>query len=182
MRIISGKLKGRRFSPPKSFSARPTTDIARESLFNVLNNRMDFEELKVLDLFGGTGSISYEFASRGCIDITTVELNYKHYSYIKSMLKEFELNDEIKPIKADVFKYLQKCVFKYDLVFADPPFDLKDFDSIPDRFFENSLLAEGGVFILEHSDKKSFEKHPHFAEVKKYGKVHFSFFNPIPAT
>ncbi|WP_439183208.1 RsmD family RNA methyltransferase [Carboxylicivirga taeanensis] len=177
MRVISGFLKGRRFSPPKSFSARPTTDIARESLFNVLTNRVDFEELSVLDLFGGTGSISYEFASRGCRDITTVELNYKHYSFIKSMLKEFDLSTEIKLIKADVFKYIQKCNAQYDLVFADPPFDLKDFDSIPNRFFENNLLKEDGVFILEHSDKKNFAEHPNFTEVKKYGKVHFSFFS-----
>ncbi|MBS2210849.1 16S rRNA (guanine(966)-N(2))-methyltransferase RsmD [Carboxylicivirga mesophila] len=177
MRIISGTLKGRRFSPPKSFSARPTTDIARESLFNVLNNRIDFEDLSVLDLFGGTGSISYEFASRGCPNITTVELNYKHFSFIKSMLKEFELSDTIKVIKADVFKYIQKDSMTYDLVFADPPFDLKNFDEIPDLFFENKLLKEDGVFILEHSDKKSFVDHPYFTEVKKYGKVHFSFFS-----
>ena len=176
MRIISGKLKGRRFSPPKSFSARPTTDIARESLFNVLNNRLDFEELRVLDLFGGTGSISYEFASRGCCNITTVELNYKHFSFIKSMLNELDLTNEVKVVKADVFKYLKKCSFKYDLVFADPPFDLKDFDTIPDLFFAQDLLTDGGVFILEHADKKSFESHPRFKELKKYGKVHFSFF------
>jgi 16S rRNA (guanine(966)-N(2))-methyltransferase RsmD len=176
MRIISGTLKGRRFSPPKSFSARPTTDIARESLFNVLNNRVDFEELSVLDLFGGTGSISYEFASRGCEEITTVEFNFKHFSFIKSMIKEFQLDKAISVLKADVFKFLKKCSFKYDLVFADPPFDLKEFETIPDRFFENCLLKEDGVFILEHSDKMSFEAHPHFSEVKKYGKVHFSFF------
>ncbi len=176
MRIISGSLKGRRFSPPKSFSARPTTDIARESLFNVLNNRVDFDELTVLDLFGGTGSISYEFASRGCENITTVELNYKHFSFIKSMIKEFELDSYIQPIKADAFKYIQKCSSTYDLVIADPPFDLKNFEAIPDRFFEKSLLKPDGIFILEHSDKKSFEEHPNFIEVKKYGKVHFSFF------
>ncbi|MCG8582421.1 MAG: RsmD family RNA methyltransferase [Bacteroidales bacterium] len=176
MRIISGSLKGRRFSPPKSFSARPTTDIARESLFNVLNNRIDFEELSVLDLFGGTGSISYEFASRGCEEITTVELNFKHFSFIKSMVKEFDLDQVINVIKADVFKFLKKCSFKYDLVFADPPFDLKEFETIPDRFFQNSLLKDEGVFILEHSDKMNFEDHPNFSEVKKYGKVHFSFF------
>lgn len=180
MRIISGTLKGRRFSPPKSFSARPTTDIARESLFNVLNNRIDFDELSVLDLFGGTGSISYEFASRGCTDITTVELNYKHFSFIKSMLKEFDLTDDIKVIKADVFKFIEKCPLTFDLVFADPPFDLKDFDSIPDRFFKQQLLKDEGLFILEHSDKKSFEAHPNFTEVKKYGKVHFSFFTKEP--
>ncbi|MBK3518450.1 RsmD family RNA methyltransferase [Carboxylicivirga marina] len=176
MRIISGTLKGRRFSPPKSFSARPTTDIARESLFNVLNNRVDFDELSVLDLFGGTGSISYEFASRGCTNVTTVELNYKHFSFIKSMIKEFGLDDDIQVIKADAFKYIKKCNLQYDLVFADPPFDLKDFESIPDRFFENTLLKTDGTFILEHSDKMSFEQHSRFTEVKKYGKVHFSFF------
>jgi len=176
MRIISGTLKGRRFSPPKSFSARPTTDIARESLFNVLNNRVDFEDLHVLDLFGGTGSISYEFASRGCTDVTTVELNYKHFSFIKAMLKEFDLEQEVKVIKADAFKYMKKCGLKYDLIFADPPFDLKEFETIPDKFFEQDLLKEKAVFILEHSDKKCFEEHPRFREVKKYGKVHFSFF------
>lgn len=176
MRIISGSLKGRRFSPPKSFSARPTTDIARESLFNVLNNRIDFEELSVLDLFGGTGSISYEFASRGCEEVTIVELNYKHFSFIKSMINEFKLDNEITLIKADVFKFIKKCSIQYDLVFADPPFDLKDFDKIPERFFENDLLKDEGVFILEHSDKMSFDQHPQFSEVKKYGKVHFSFF------
>lgn len=176
MRIISGSLKGRRFSPPKSFSARPTTDIARESLFNVLNNRVDFDELSVLDLFSGTGSISYEFASRGCTDVTSVEFNYKHFSFIKSMLKEFKLENEIKVLKADAFKYMQKCSFKYDLIFADPPFDLKEFNSIPDKFFEQDLLKEEGVFILEHSDKISFEEHANFTELKKYGKVHFSFF------
>lgn len=176
MRIISGTLKGRRFSPPKSFSARPTTDIARESLFNVLNNRVNIDELTVLDLFGGTGSISYEFASRGSKDVTCVELNYKHFSFIKSTINELDLGDSIKVIKADAFRYMQKCDFKYDLIFADPPFDLKEFEGIPDKFFHQDLLKENGLFILEHSDKKSFEDHPHFSEVKKYGKVNFSFF------
>ncbi len=176
MRIISGSLKGRRFSPPKSFKARPTTDIARESLFNILINRFDISELKVLDLFGGTGSISLEFASRGCEDITTVELNYNHYAFIKNTVKDFDLNESIKVVKADAFKFIQKVDTTFDLVFADPPFDLPKFDSIPDHFFQYSLLKEDGVFILEHSDKKSFEDHPNFLEVKKYGKVHFSFF------
>jgi len=176
MRIVSGSLKGRRFSPPKSFSARPTTDIARESLFNILNNRVDFDELTVLDLFSGTGSISYEFASRGALDVSAVEFNYKHFSYIKSMVKEFELEKEITVIKADAFKYMQKCSYKYDLVFADPPFDLKNFETIPDHFFAQDLLKEDGIFILEHSDKINFDEHPRFQERKKYGKVHFTFF------
>ncbi|MCU4165022.1 RsmD family RNA methyltransferase [Carboxylicivirga caseinilyticus] len=177
MRIISGFLKGRRFSPPKSFKARPTTDIARESLFNILVNRVNFEELKVLDLFAGTGSISYEFASRGCEDITTIELNYNHYIFIKKTIQELEIDQFIRILKADAFKYLQKTSEKFDLVFADPPFDLKNFDTIPDHFFKQHLLKEDGIFILEHSDKKTFESHPYFKEVKKYGKVHFSFFS-----
>ena len=176
MRIISGTLKGRRFSPPKSFSARPTTDIARESLFNVLNNRLYFSDLKALDLFGGTGSISYELASRGCEDITTVELNYKHYSFIKSMIKEFALESQINVLKGDVFKFISRCHDKFDMVFADPPFDLPTIENIPDLFFEQDLLTENGFFIMEHSDKKSFESHPNFTELRKYGKVHFSFF------
>ncbi len=180
MRVISGFLKGRRYSPPKSFKARPTTDIARESLFNILVNRVDFSSLKVLDLFGGTGSISYEFASRGSMDVTTVEMNYNHYSFIKKTITELELDAAVRALKADAFKYMQKCSEQYDIVFADPPFDLKNFDSIPELFFQNSLLKEDGIFILEHSDKKSFEDHPHFVELKKYGKVHFSFFSPSP--
>ncbi|MCU4175285.1 16S rRNA (guanine(966)-N(2))-methyltransferase RsmD [Carboxylicivirga sp. N1Y90] len=177
MRVISGKLKGRRFSPPKSFKARPTTDIARESLFNILNNRISFDELKVLDLFGGTGSISYEFASRGCENITTVEMNYKHYSFIKSTCNEFELDKQIKVFKADVFKFISKCTEQFDLVFADPPFDMHNFEAIPDIFFKYDLLKSDAIFILEHSDKMSFENHLNFMEVKKYGKVHFSFFS-----
>jgi len=179
MRIISGYLKGRRFSPPKSFKARPTTDIARESLFNILTNRIDYEDLKVLDLFAGTGSISYEFASRGCKNITTVELNYNHFSFIKKITQELEVDKYIRPIKADAFKYMQKSGEKFDLIFADPPFDLKQFDTIPDLFFQQELLNKNGLFILEHSDKKSFENHPHFSELKKYGKVHFSFFTNL---
>ena len=176
MRIISGTLKGRRFSPPKSFSARPTTDIARESLFNVLNNRLYFSDLKALDLFGGTGSISYELASRGCEDITTVELNFKHYSFIKSMIKEFALESQMNVLKGDVFTFISRCHDKFDMVFADPPFDLPTIENIPDLFFEQDLLTENGFFIMEHSDKKSFESHPNFTELRKYGKVHFSFF------
>ncbi len=176
MRVISGSLKGRRFSPPKSFKARPTTDIAKESLFNILGNRLDLEELVILDLFSGTGSLSYEFASRGCSDITSVEFNYRHFTFIKNTIKEFELEKKIKPFKADAFKFVKKCNQKFDLIFADPPFDLKTFDNVPNAVLDNDLLSADGIFILEHSDKKSFESHPRFQEVKKYGKVHFSFF------
>jgi 16S rRNA (guanine(966)-N(2))-methyltransferase RsmD len=176
MRVVSGSLKGRRFSPPKSFKARPTTDIAKESLFNILSNRFCFDDLRILDLFSGTGSLSYEFASRGCENITSVELNYRHYSFIKNTIKDFELASQIKAIKADVFKFVKKCDEQFDLIFADPPFDLANFDSVADAVLENNILTSDGIFILEHSDKKSFESHPRFIEIKKYGKVHFSFF------
>ncbi|TAJ15706.1 16S rRNA (guanine(966)-N(2))-methyltransferase RsmD [Marinilabiliaceae bacterium JC017] len=176
MRIVSGQLKGIRFSPPKSFSARPTTDFAKENLFNVLGNRIDFEDQKVLDLFGGTGSISYEFASRGCQHITCIEKNFKHYKFISDTVKKLKLDTQIRPFKYCSFKYLEKCDETFDIIFADPPFDLKTLDNLPDLVFSRPILSENGFFILEHSDKKSFSNHPHFFEVRKYGKVHFSLF------
>lgn len=176
MRIISGKLKGRRFSPPKNFSARPTTDIAKESLFNVLANRIDFEDLKALDLFSGTGSISYELASRECADVTSIELDPKHHAFIKSTIFELNIESQVIALRADVFRYLKKCSRKFDFIFADPPFTLSSIDQIPDLIFDMELLNEDGLFIIEHSNVNNFASHPHFLEVKNYGKVHFSFF------
>ncbi|MBN2743454.1 MAG: RsmD family RNA methyltransferase [Marinilabiliaceae bacterium] len=180
MRIVSGDLKGRRFSPPLSFKARPTTDFAKENLFNVLSNRMDFESIRVLDLFGGTGSISYEFASRGCTDVTCVELNFNHYRFICKCVDELGLKKVIHPLKADVFKFLAKSagasLSGYDLVFADPPFDMKEVDSLPALVHESGVLKPGGLLIFEHTDKKSFAMAPGFVEVRDYGKVNFSFF------
>ncbi len=176
MRIVSGTLKGRRFSPPASFNARPTTDQARESLFNVLNNLIDFETQKVLDLFSGTGAISYEFASRGCPQVVSVEQNFRHYSFIKSCVEDFKLTAQIKPVRADTFKYLKQAPQRYTLIFADPPFDHPHLETLPDLVLSPTLLSADGLFILEHGPNRNFEDHPQFWQIRKYGKVNFSFF------
>lgn len=162
------------FNPGKSFKARPTTDFAKESLFNILNNRIDFEELKVLDLFAGTGSIGYEFLSRGCSKLTMIELNFKHIQFIKSVLKD--LDEIAKVYRADVFKYLQNEKGKYDLIFADPPYDLANFEEVPKLVLKKDLLTDDGLFILEHPKNFNFSMLPGFVEIRKYGSVHFSFF------
>ncbi|HAZ01458.1 MAG TPA: 16S rRNA (guanine(966)-N(2))-methyltransferase RsmD [Marinilabiliales bacterium] len=176
MRIISGKYRKKNIVPPKNFRARPTTDMAKESLFNIIENEFEVESLKVLDLFGGTGSISYEFASRGCNDVTCVELNFNHYSFIKKMIGELKMDSQIQLIKANVFSYLSKCGSTFDLIFADPPYDLEGIETLPDLIFKHNLLTPEGVFILEHSKNKSFEIHTHFHLQKNYGSVNFSFF------
>lgn len=176
MRIIGGDLKGRRFSPPTGLKARPTTDYAKESLFNILNNRIDFEQTKVLDLFAGTGSISLEFVSRGCRNVTCVEMMGLHYNFIQKCVQELQLTSYISPVKGDVFRFLSKCTDSFDLIFSDAPYNLKNGDSLPDLIFAASLLRPDGLYIMEHSDKKDFSFHPRFKEVRKYGKVNFSFF------
>ncbi len=175
MRIISGKYRGRTISPPAGFKARPTTDYARESLFNILVNRIDFESVTVLDLFSGTGSISYEFASRGAPVVHLVEQDARNIRFIRSMLSEMKM-DGVKAVHLDVRTFLKTCSFKYDLIFADPPYDLKWLDQIPGLVMERSLLTEGGLFILEHSGEYSFNKRPDFKEHRSYGSVNFSFF------
>ncbi len=176
MRIISGSLKGRRFSPPKNFKARPTTDFAKENLFNILSNNYSFDELKVLDLFGGTGSISLEFASRGCKNITCVELNFNHFSFIKKNIINLEMDSSIKVIKANAFKFIEKTPETYSMIFADPPYDLTKSETIPDLILKNSLLKENGILIFEHSGKVDFKSHPNFIENRENGKVIFTFF------
>lgn len=175
MRIVSGRHKGIRLSPPSNISARPTTDFAKESLFNVLNNRVDFEELRVLDLFAGTGGISFEFASRGCISVTSIEKNRVQANFIRKTCIQLKL-DEVQLLQGDVFKFLKSTKVKYDLIFADPPYELPELDSLPDLIFEYGLLVEEGLFVLEHPSKKSFVEHPHFVEHRHYGNVNFSFF------
>ncbi len=176
MRIVSGSLKGRRFSPPKSFKARPTTDFAKENLFNILNNTIDFGSVKVLDLFGGTGSISFEFASRGADDVTCVEFNYNHFKFIKKIAEELELTSEVRVIKGDAFKYVEKTHEKYDIVFADPPYDLEEAQKLPDLVLKNEILEKDGLLIFEHSGSVSFNDHPNFVENRENGKVIFTFF------
>ena len=176
MRVISGSLKGRRFSPPKNFKARPTTDFAKENLFNVLNNHYTIENLKVLDLFGGTGSISLEFASRGAKEVTCVELNYNHFKYILKNTEELGMKPVIKVIKGDAFKFIERSAETYDMIFADPPYDLKNSETIPDLIIKNKLLKSDGLLIFEHSGTVDFKSHPNFIENRANGKVIFTFF------
>ena len=175
MRIISGKYKGRHINPPKNFKARPTTDFAKENLFNILNNNFDFSELSVLDLFSGTGSISYEFASRGCKSVISIESNFKHHNFIQKTTEDIGLT-QVKAIKSDAFRYVKSCREKFDVVFADPPYDLKEMESIPDFIFKHQILNKGGWIIVEHGDKTNFGRHTGFKELRKYGGVNFSVF------
>jgi len=175
MRIISGIYGGRRIETGKKFKARPTTDMAKESLFNILQNRIDFSDIKVLDLFSGTGSISYEFASRGCTDITSVESNYQHYLIIKETIKKLG-EKHIKSIKGDAFSFIKKTSDHFNLIFADPPYDLSDFEKIPGLILGCRLLEDNGLLIIEHPEKYNFSDFPEFTEERSYGKVHFSFF------
>lgn len=180
MRIIGGSLKGRRINPPSDFRARPTTDFAREGLFNILNNRVDFETISVLDLFSGTGSISYEFASRGASVVHLVEKDMRHILGIRKILKELELNN-VKTIHIDVKAYLKTCSVKYDIIFADPPYDLSWLSELPDLVTQSDVLKADGFFILEHPRDLSFTSHKLFFERRNYGGVNFSFFNPLNA-
>lgn len=180
MRIVSGTHKGRRFAPPAGFKARPTTDFAKENLFNVLHNHLDFESASVLDLFSGTGSISFEFASRGCTRITSVEMNARHHQFIRKVALELNLQSQLTVVRADAFKYVEKSIQTFDVVFADPPFDLEKAAQLPNLILEKQLLNPGGFLILEHSDKVSYRHHPNFQQVRQYGKVNFSFFSIDP--
>lgn len=176
MRIISGIYKSRRFDVPRSFKARPTTDFAKENLFNVLTNRIDFEDgITALDLFAGTGSISVELVSRGCDQVIAVEKDRDHYAFICKIMRELK-TDKCIPIRADVFKFIQTNKSQYDFIFADPPYELKNLNTIPDLIFNQNILKESGLFILEHGKQDNFEEHPHFIEKRVYGSVNFSFF------
>lgn len=175
MRVISGTLKGRRFNPPANLPVRPTTDFAKESLFNILNNHIDFEEMNALDLFAGTGNISIELVSRGCITVTSVDVNFKCTDFIKKTAIAFNINN-LQVIKSNVFSYLKFATKPYQLIFADPPYDLEGINKIPEIIFEKNLLAENGIMVIEHSRDTNFEQHPRFVEKRNYGKVNFSIF------
>ena len=176
MRIISGSLKGKIIDPPASFKARPTTDFAREALFDMIGNEYEFEDLKVLDLFGGTGAISDEFVSRGVGHVWTVEMNPIHAAFISSEARRLGIADKITVVRHNVFEFLPLCTEKFDIVFADPPYALDDLETIPDKVFAAGILHPDCWFVLEHGDEHSFTEHPHFLKEKKYGRVHFSFF------
>ena len=176
MRIISGSLGGRRINPPSQMPyTRPTTDIAKEGLFNILQNNLEFEELKTLDLFGGTGSISYELASRGAKDLTIVEKDNKMFSFIKKTATDLGLT-QIRVVKSDVFRFIETSHEKYDFIFAGPPYALTTIDEIPRLIFEKGLLKQGGWFILEHTPRNNYQTYPYFLREKNYGTTVFSIF------
>jgi len=176
VRIISGKYKGRRIFPPKGLPVRPTTDMSKEALFNVLNNHFSFEGLKILDLFAGTGNISFEFASRGSTPITSVDGDFGCVKFIKQVADEYDFN--IAATKSDVFKFLERNNATYDIIFADPPYalDQKTFDKIVLLVFEKKTLQEDGMMIIEHSKYTKLDHLIHFSFKKSYGGSIFSFF------
>ncbi len=178
MRIISGKYKGRIIRPPKNFRARPTTDFAKEGLFNVLNNIIDIENSRVLDLFSGTGSVGFEFASRGAVYVEMVEKNFTHYRFIEKTIREIKM-ENVKVIKTDCFRYIKASRKEFDLVFADPPYDLHNFDTIPGLIMQSELLRKEGHMIIEHSKAYNFSALSGFRESRNYGGVSFSFFEKL---
>jgi len=176
MRIISGKYKGRKITAPKKLPVRPTTDIAKESLFNILNNHYYFDAISVIDLFSGTGNIAYEFASRGTQNIYAIDGNFNCVRFIHNTAKEFDF--PINAYKSDVFKFLEKTTLTADIIFADPPYDfeIEKFLKIIDLVFERKLLLDDGVLIVEHSKHTDLSSHESFSYARKYGGSVFSFF------
>lgn len=176
MRVIPGKYKGRHFDVPRTFKARPTTDFAKENLFNVLNGYIDWDEQpSALDLFAGTGSITLELLSRGCSQVISVEKDPMHYKFIKGIIDYLQDLNAV-PVRGDVFKYLSQCRGRFDIIFADPPYVLKEIPELPDMVLERGLLNPEGVFVLEHGRDNDFSLHPRFVEHRTYGSVNFSLF------
>ena len=179
MRVVAGKYRGRHFEVPRSFKARPTTDFAKENLFNVLRSYIDFEEEapQALDLFAGTGSITLELLSRGCAHVTAVELDSQHISFIRQFLRQLKAEDDVTLLRADVLRFLKKAPGSYDFIFADPPYALPQLEQLPDFIFnDSSILHPEGLFVLEHGKTQDFSQHPHFIGHRAYGSVNFSFF------
>ena len=179
MRIITGKYKGRHFDIPRSFKARPTTDFAKENIFNVLTQYIDFEGTEALDLFSGTGSITLELLSRGCSHIVSVELDRDHHRFIQQCLQKLGDAEGVIPLRGDVFRYIKSCKQQYDFIFADPPYALKELPTIPSLIFERGLLKDDGIFVFEHGKDHDFSDDPHFVEHRSYGSVNFSIFRRV---
>ena len=195
MRIITGKYKGRHFDIPRTFKARPTTDFAKENIFNVLTGYIDFDGASALDLFSGTGSISLELASRGCAHVISIEADRDHHRFIQHCLQKLGVTEgrffcdtdemsqknrpSVTPIRGDVFRFIKSCKQQFDFIFADPPYALKELATIPSLIFEKNLLKEDGVFVFEHGKDHSFTDHPNFVEHRSYGSVNFSIFQPL---
>lgn len=177
MRIVRGFLKSKRFSPPKNFPSRPTTDFAKEGLFNVLENAIQLTDLRILDLCAGTGNISLEFASREAGLITSVDTNYNCCRFIQKMIDEHNLNAVMNVVKSDVRDFVRRCDSKFDLIFLDPPYEISFYDELVTLIFERNLLNSDGILIVEHGKKTDFSNHPNFEKLKNYGNVNFSFFN-----
>jgi len=176
MRIISGEYGGRRINPPSKMPhTRPTTDVAKEGLFNVLQHKIDIEGMKTLDLFGGTGSISYELASRGAGDLTIVEKDSTMYEFIRKTIRELR-TENITPVKMDVFKFLEQCSEKFDFIFAGPPYALINIDELPRQIFEKDLLNKDGWFVLEHTPRNDYKTFPYYKTERNYGTTIFSIF------
>jgi 16S rRNA (guanine(966)-N(2))-methyltransferase RsmD len=175
MRIIRGSHKGRKIFPPKNFNSRPTTDFAKESLFNILENSYYFEELTVLDLFSGSGNISIEFLSRGCKSVTSVELNKKNCNHIEKQIEKLFPTSDSDVINSDVYEFCKHAGLNYKVIFADPPFSDKNIHLLAELIFNNKSISET-LFILEHSEKNNFKTSPYFKETRRYGNVNFTFF------
>lgn len=175
MRIITGLYKGRHFDVPRSFKARPTTDFAKENIFNVVNGYMDLDGTVALDLFAGTGSISLELLSRGCSHVVSVEADREHAAFIRQCMTKIGTDDCLL-IRGDVFRFMKSCKQQFDFIFADPPYALKQLPEIPSLIFQYGLLKDGGLLVFEHGKDNDFSAHEHFVEHRSYGSVNFSLF------
>ena len=176
MRIITGRYKGRHFDVPRTFKARPTTDFAKENIFNVLNGYMDFDGAAALDLFSGTGSITLELLSRGCRQVVSVEKDRDHHRFIQQCLEKLNATS-VQCLRADVFRFIPRCHQQFDLIFADPPYALQELPQIPDLIFTHGLLAADGLLVFEHGKDNDFSQHPRFVEHRSYGSVNFTIFH-----
>jgi 16S rRNA (guanine(966)-N(2))-methyltransferase RsmD len=176
MRIIAGSLRGRRLNHPTTLTVRPTTDMARESLFHILNNYVDYEDCTVLDLFAGTGAVSLEFISRGVKEVTSIDINAQCTEFIKDTARQFGVNN-IHVVRSDVFDLIKRAYKQFDIIFADPPYDLPRFAEVPKLVLESSLVHDGTLFIMEHPRENDFSALPHFLQQRVYGKVNFSIFD-----
>ena len=176
MRIITGKYKGRHFEIPRSFKARPTTDFAKENIFNVLMGYIDFDGTRALDLFAGTGSITLELLSRGCSQVVSVELDRDHHRFIQQCIAKLQEENNVQCLRADAFRFIKGSHQQFDFIFADPPYALKELPQIPNLVFAHNLLAPDGIFVFEHGKDNDFSGHPHFVEHRSYGSVNFTLF------
>ena len=176
MRIVSGIYKGRRFNPSGLKYTRPTTDFAREGLFNILNSQLEFDELKALDLFSGSGAVAFEFVSRGAAQVISVERDVSCVKFIYQVKEELNM-ENFDIIKADVLKYIKKTSLKFDIIFADPPYDFAGHDIVIETVLEKQLISENGMLIVEHDKHNDFSAHEKFSSQRKFGNVHFSFFS-----